>query len=64
MSQWTHSICNDCWKEKEPNRIPHRLIEAGVSNRNEVCCFCGNLTQSGIYVREDPKKLQCKGEHK
>jgi hypothetical protein len=30
----------------------------------EKCCWCGKEHSSGIYVREDPTKLMCKGMHK
>jgi hypothetical protein len=46
-SQWTHSICDDCWKQREPNREPVRITDTDP----EPCCFCGQEHQSGIYVR-------------
>ena len=59
MTDWTHSICVDCWnlenKGMEPVRV--RMIEA------ERCCFCGLPHESGIYIREDPAKLMCAGNH-
>ncbi len=60
MSEWTHNICDRCWRRREPNRTPV-LGEMGV----EICCFCGDATQAGIYVRHDPKDpmLKCGGEH-
>lgn len=59
MSKWTHSICDDCWHKKEPEIEPSRLVDV-IGN---ICCFCGLLTTSGIYVREDPTELLCKGVH-
>ena len=28
----------------------------------EPCCFCGRPQQSGIFIRENPEALMCKGE--
>lgn len=28
-----------------------------------VCCFCGLLTVTGIFVRRDPEAVMCHGEH-
>ena len=60
MSQWTHGICDECWEEREPGREPARLKPRVLDD----CCFCGNMTRSGIYVRADPKTLEhCSQEH-
>lgn len=58
MSMWTHAICFDCWDKREPTTeaIPIFITEF------ETCCFCGHETQAGIYVREDPCKVRCKGQ--
>ena len=53
--EWTHSICDECWHRRDPERVPVRLTEPIV----ELCCFCGELTVSGIYVRHDPQELDC-----
>jgi hypothetical protein len=60
MSKWNHSICDECWRKREPTRIPHR----GLPELTETvcCCFCGNPTRSGILVRESPDAVLCKGE--
>lgn len=55
MSRWTHSICELCWFNREPDREPARLNLPD----QEDCCFCGSPTTSGIYVREDPTGLHC-----
>lgn len=55
MSDWTHSICNTCWDERNPGRQAFRLREPD----EEVCCFCGMPHASGIYMRYDPAKLSC-----
>lgn len=59
MSKWNHSICEDCWKKKNPDREPSRLVDAVT----EVCCYCMNFHKSGILVRDNPDNLLCKGDH-
>lgn len=58
---WTHSCCDDCFDERTGGREPIRLQDAP----EEICCFCGIATVSGIYVREDPDhdELFCGGMH-
>lgn len=58
--KWTHNICIDCWNKQKPNREP---LSTTVHN-NEKCCFCGNKTNKGIYIRQDPndKILKCGGK--
>jgi len=53
MSEWTHSICSDCWDKQRPESPSPR---EGTGD-TECCCFCGAATASGIYVREDPATL-------
>lgn len=50
MSEWSHPICDDCWEFRSTAQ-PARLIDPDL----EMCCFCGNYTKSGIYIREDPE---------
>jgi hypothetical protein len=55
--EWTHAICSDCWQRRKPKG------EAPIKVRNapiEQCCFCGQPTSMGIYVRHDPRELNCK----
>ena len=56
MSKWTHSMCSECWKKENPDKDPVKVKNAPV----EQCCFCGQPTSMGIYVRHDPSKLNCK----
>jgi len=56
---WTHQICEACWQKREPGRVPTKVIEAEPGH----CCFCGERTMDGIWVREDPKKICCFEEH-
>jgi hypothetical protein len=53
--RWTHSICDQCWAEKNPGRMPYRVSGAQL----EVCCYCGREHESGILVREDPERVAC-----
>lgn len=50
---WTHSICDACWDKlyRPEHGNPVRMSERRV----DACCFCGERTGSGIYVREDPR---------
>ncbi len=61
MSTWNHRQCGDCWMKAHPYeegaqvQVPHQII--GLPSG--TCCFCGNKSQLGIFVRHDPKKLSC-----
>ena len=62
MSEWTHSICGSCWKKSPRSKFePIKVVDAPL----EHCCFCGQVTQEGIYTRHDPAdpKLKCGGKH-
>lgn len=59
MSVWTHAICLVCWRLQHPDSEP--VISSSLGP--EVCCFCGQLTAAGIYVRHDPAETKCRGEH-
>jgi len=61
MSKWTHSICAVCWAEKNPQRVPVRATSSFVIT--DTCCVCGMKHESGIYFRQDPMTLRCKGVH-
>ena len=51
MSAWNHSMCEACWVAYNPDRWPVRVIDLDVAH---ICCFCGDPTWVGIFVREDP----------
>jgi hypothetical protein len=56
-------MCAPCWNKRNPDRPV--VIRVPDSMRvDEHCCFCGEVTSAGIYVRQDPTKLACGGEHK
>lgn len=63
MSNWTHPKCEACWIADsatvdgsgyiESIRAPTRVVDPDL----ELCCFCGNPTLVGIYVRADRAEL-------
>lgn len=64
-SRWTHNICDECWykrcvEKNEHGREPVRVLPPYNEGR---CCFCGLDNDGGIYTREDPESLMCKGKH-
>jgi hypothetical protein len=63
-SEWTHSICDRCWEERfGPESGTQQLPRAPVRLVNpprELCCFCSEWHQSGIYVRQDPDTVECR----
>lgn len=50
-SKWTHSICAVDYELLQPGRDPLKGVNLGT----EVCCWCGQDTDDGIYYRADPK---------
>jgi hypothetical protein len=56
---WYHSLCERCWGV--------RLTGAPADRLNvrvpEICCFCGGVHRSGIYLREDPAAAPCQGKY-
>lgn len=63
MVEWTHQVCSICWtRSHQPGATAPRGKESGEIG---VCCFCGRLTNSGIFVQENPesKVLICGGVH-
>lgn len=60
MSKFTHLICDACWDRKYPDR-PAGLTEA-IEPNSPPCCFCGDKTESHIYLRAAPEATKCKGE--
>ena len=51
MSEWTHPQCEACWVAYNPDRWPVRVMDLDTAY---ICCFCGDPTWVGIFVREDP----------
>lgn len=48
---WTQAVCTACWYLHDPARRPVAVKDANTEN----CVFCGNETQSGIFIRIDPR---------
>jgi hypothetical protein len=42
------------------DQVPVRLIGAPP----DACCWCGTANDAGIYIRSDPKRLRCYGDHR
>lgn len=60
---WTQPTCTDCWVRDNSQETPEGLsIRTPVRVRQddwvpEICCLCGRLTSSGIFIRVDPSKV-------
>lgn len=52
---WTHPMCDVCYFARYPEWKPIRMREPDM----EWCCWCNDLTDSGIYMRADPAEVQC-----
>ncbi len=52
-SKWTHQICVSDWNKKHPDREDVKSEDYNQGD-TELCCYCGELNDSGIYIREDP----------
>ena len=70
MSRWTHAICAPCWNQQHPELGLPASAAGGFLTRvreqyrvDETCCFCGEVTSAGIYVRHYPYELRCQGNH-
>ena len=51
---WTQPICEICFTERYPDKYPVRMILPEV----EQCVDCEDTTDSGIYIRVDPKEAK------
>ncbi len=49
---WNQPICDSCWTDHQPGRVPVRLRAANA----ETCAYCARPTRSGIYVRANPNQ--------
>lgn len=50
---WTQPQCWRCWNAANPDHEPIRVMPDS-SDDAERCCYCGEPTTAGIYVRADP----------
>lgn len=73
LAPMEHCICDQCYAQQFPGRIPARVsprivrvngtvatVEPRLQN---VCCWCESLTRSGIFLFLDPAGLRCEGIH-
>lgn len=48
---WTQAICRGCWNEQHPEKP---VTNAPTIYVGDVCCYCGESANTGLYVRVDP----------
>lgn len=68
MAEWTHCMCGDCWLQRnfkwtDDGGVEFRPPVTCKTDKTEICCFCGNKTVLGIFVRHDPATLTCGKRH-
>jgi hypothetical protein len=51
-----HLLCEACW-----GALYDRTPVTCVGDPPRPCCGCGELTESGIFVREESDVMLCKG---
>lgn len=52
---FTQPICNHCYVSQVLSQSAHRLsFDVRIA---ELCCCCGQMTGSGLYVRVDPHRV-------
>jgi hypothetical protein len=57
-------MCDDCWAKRQDLLNPFSPVRLTDENREEeCCCWCGQQTRAGIYVREDPVLLPRHEDH-
>lgn len=60
MSTWNHIICSPCWTKRcAEEGTPDRKAVCIPDSPAQPCCFCGEDTTFGAFVRHDPKTLSC-----
>lgn len=57
-SAWTHTLCELCAAVRRGDTGPQIVRDAHF----EKCCQCGKACY-GIFIREDPAQMRCKGVH-
>ena len=50
---WTQAICDGDWDAYYPGMTATRFRPE--VREQETCCYCGQPTTSGIYIRVDPR---------
>lgn len=61
MSAWMHSCCVSCWNAFR--LVPKQDADTVTTSAPEVCCWCGEVTTAGIFLRGDPATMDCGGIH-
>lgn len=51
---WTQPCCVSCWNERNPDRQAAQIKEP--YRVREICVYCGNGAEGGIYIRIDPQE--------
>lgn len=60
---WNQVSCGPCWQANNPGREPVRINLAALDAEEraivsrERCSWCGQPTNSGIYVRVHPSEV-------
>lgn len=65
-SKWNHAICGVCWLSEGPRRamglrLPAPAPALAQDSASKPCCYCGNETTAGIFVRVAPAAMPCAG---
>ena len=55
MTWSTQPVCNADWRSRNPGRNPSRIKHE--YRTTERCCYCGELTVSGIFIRAEITKV-------
>lgn len=58
-SKNVHRCCRPCWDKRGPGRDPVRVKES----KEDICCICGSMTDSGIYIFDKGTFKHCEGNH-
>jgi len=53
----SHQMCDKCWEIMKLARGKRRI--SFRKETPEVCCYCGQLNVSGIYVTAEPVPTKC-----
>lgn len=59
MDKNIHRCCDSCWNKRDPDREPTRVTD----DPEDICCSCGSMTASGIYILDHGTLDFCKGNH-
>lgn len=52
---WNQAICERCWAERNPGRVPVRMPTRSATV--ETCSYCAGKTDSGIFVPDHPDRV-------